>query len=75
MTLYTAGTSAQQNCLKLQEAAQTVFLWAAENAVQFDDSKSELIHFTKQRKLPEDSVTLSNGTIIKSVKEVKWLGI
>src|SRR6202008_4173186 len=39
------GRTIKTNVKALQEAAKETFKWAKENAVTFDDSKSELIHF------------------------------
>ena len=75
VALYTSGKSATENSELLQEVTKTVFAWAEENAVQFNNSKSELIHFCKDRKEQTAEITLSNKTVIKSVSQVKWLGI
>ena len=50
VALYLSGKTAEENAKVLQEAIKTVFTWAEENAVQFDDSKSELIHFFRARR-------------------------
>ena len=75
VALYVTGKSAKENSETLQEVTKTVFAWAEENAVQFDDSKSELIHFCKGRKEQTAEITLLNNTVIKPVSQVKWLGI
>ena len=75
VALYTTGKNAEENAKVLQEVAKTVFTWAEENAVQFDDSKSELIHFSRGQKDPTAKITLPNRTVIKPVNQVKWLGI
>ena len=67
VTIYVSEKSAKENSEVLQEVIKTVFAWAEENAVQFDDSKSELIHFCKGRKKQTAEITLSNKTVIKSV--------
>src|SRR5690606_6507097 len=41
------------NVRELNSAARTVFQWAEQNAVAFDDSKSELLHFTRSRSTAE----------------------
>src|SRR5690606_25990012 len=41
------------NVKELNSAARTVFQWAERNAVAFDDSKSELLHFTRSRSTAE----------------------
>ncbi|SLM40438.1 Reverse transcriptase domain [Lasallia pustulata] len=40
VALYTTGRNAEENAKVLQEVTKTVFTWAEENAVQFDDSKT-----------------------------------
>ena len=65
VTLYISRKTAEENAKVLQEAAKTVFTWAEENAVQFNDSKSELIHFSKARRESTAEITLLNKTVIK----------
>jgi hypothetical protein len=57
------------------EITKTTFQWADENAVTFDDSKSELIHFQKGNSAATATVTLSNNTIIQPSETVHWLGV
>ena len=71
MTLYISGKTAEENAKVLQEAAKTVFTWAEENAVQFDDSKFKLIHFSRARREPTAEITLLNKTVIKPSTQVK----
>jgi len=79
VALVATGRSEKINCKILAEAALTAFRWAEGNAVAFDDSKSELMHFTlKQKEDTSDSakITLPNGTIISpSSKALRWLGV
>ncbi len=49
----------------LENAAKIAFTRANKNAVQFDDSKSELIHFGSHKAAPEQTVILPNNTVIK----------
>ena len=65
VALYILGKTAEENAKVLQEAAKTVFTWAEENAVQFDDSKSELIHFFRARRELTAEITLLNKIVIK----------
>ena len=67
MTLYTTGKTAKENAKVLQKVTKTVFKWVEENTVQFNNSKSELIHFCRERKDSIAKVMLSNKTLIKSV--------
>ena len=43
--------------------------------MQFDDSKLKLIHFESKKHMSTDSITLSNGTILKPQNMIKWLKI
>ena len=43
--------------------------------MQFNDLKSELIHFKKTRNHLKDSIILPNNTQIQPKSYVKWLGI
>ena len=55
--------SAKENCKLLIEIVQKVFSWADQNAVKFDDEKSELIHFESSNTASTDTVILPNNTI------------
>src|SRR5215216_1677464 len=43
--LMTQGTTAETNSRTLEDMAMTCFEWGQKNAVLFDDSKSELMHY------------------------------
>ena len=75
MTFDGEGKSAKKNCKTFENVTKTVFSWAEENAVTFDDSKTELIHFNKGINSANDTVTLPNNTIVKPTETVRWLGI
>ena len=65
MTLYISEKTIKENAKVLQEATKTVFTWAKENAVQFNDSKSELIYFFKAKRELTAEITLLNKIVIK----------
>jgi len=69
------GKSIKTNCRVLEEIAKEVFTWAEENAVTFDDSKSELIHFSTAQRRPTQTVELPNGTVVQPSECLRWLGI
>ena len=71
VALYIEESLAKKNCKVLKRTVKTVFKWAPENTVKFDDSKSEIIYFFRKKQEAKNSVTLSNNTIIKSVKIIK----
>ena len=58
--------SAKENCKLLTEIVQKGFSWIDQNAVKFDDEKSELIHFESSNISSIDTVKLLNNTILKS---------
>ena len=70
-----SGNSEEENCEILAEVAETAFQWGYENAVAFDDPKTELIHFHRRKKTPNTPITLPNGTVIHPSKVVRWLGV
>ena len=69
------GDTEEENCRELEAIASTAFEWGDNNAVVFDDPKTELIHFHRQRQTPECPVILPNGTVIKPSPVVRWLGV
>ncbi len=64
-----------KNVKTLKNAAKIAFTWAKKNAVQFDDSKSELIHFESYKTTFNQIIILLNNTIIKSKTCVQWLEV
>ncbi len=59
----------------LKNAAKIAFTWAENNAVQFNDSKSELIHFESHKTTLNQMIILLNNMIIKSKTCVWWLEV
>ena len=75
--LLVEGNSPEENATELEEAVATCFEWGKENAVAFDDPKSELMHYYKSRKKvdnPYVNVVLPNGTCIEPSDVQRWLG-
>jgi hypothetical protein len=72
-SLATASPSPEKNCVILEAAAKTLFDLAKDNFIEFDYSKTELIHFSPARSPPQASVHLFNQ-LIKPKPVVKWLG-
>jgi ribonuclease HI len=64
----------QENCIKLQQAAEKLINWGNSHGIQFDMDKTELIHFSSSNQSLEKSVQIMQ-TIISPKEEVKWLGI
>jgi len=71
VTITVEGKTAEKNSQTLMKITKTTFQWADENAVTFDDSKSELIHFQKGNSAATATVTLSNNTIIQPSETVR----
>ena len=69
------GNTEEENCIELEAIAKTAFEWGDNNAVAFDDPKTELIHFHRRRQSPECPVTLPNGTVTQPSPVVRWLGV
>jgi len=69
------GKNIDKNVKTLENAAKIAFTWAKKNAVQFDDSKSELIHFESHKTTLNQMIILLNNTIIKSKTCVQWLKV
>ena len=74
VAIIATGKSAVANVKLLERAAAITFEWAAANAVAFDDSKSELIHFTRSRR-PLQTLQLPNGTVVQPAPVLRWLGV
>ncbi len=64
--LYIKGRNIDKNVKMLENVAKVAFTWAENNAVQFNDSKSELIHFESHKTTLNQMIILLNNTIIKS---------
>jgi len=75
VTLYIEGRNIDKNVKILENAAKIAFTWAENNAVQFDDSKSELIHFESHKATLNQMIILLNNTVIKSKTCVRWLEV
>jgi ribonuclease HI len=84
VALVTQGKTREGNARALEAAARTAFEWARNNAVAFDDAKSEMLHFHRTRKdiITEDiKIRLPNGTIVapgtRGGKQdvVRWIGV
>jgi hypothetical protein len=49
VALVAQGCTRAGNVRRLEAGARTAFQWAQDNAVAFDDSKSEMLHFHRSR--------------------------
>ncbi len=75
VTLYVEERNIDKNVKILKNAAKIAFTWAENNAVQFDNSKSELIHFESHKMTLNQMIILLNNMIIKSKTCVQWLKV
>ncbi len=75
VTLYVEERNIDNNVKILKNAAKIAFTWAENNAVQFDDSKSELIHFESHKMTLNQMIILLNNMIIKSKTCIWWLKV
>ncbi len=75
VTLYIEGRNIDKNVKILKNAAKIAFTWAENNAMQFNDSKSELIHFESHKMTLNQRIILLNNMIIKSKTCVQWLEV
>ncbi len=75
VTLYVEERNIDKNVKILKNAAKIAFTWIENNAVQFNDSKSELIHFERHKATLNQMIILLNNMIIKSKTCVRWLEV
>ncbi len=75
VALYVKKKNIDKNVKTLKNAAKIAFTWAKKNAVQFNDSKSELIHFESHKITLNQMIILLNNTVIKSKTCVWWLEV
>jgi len=75
VALYMKRKNIDKNVKMLKNAAKIAFTWAKKNAVQFNDSKSELIHFKSHKMTLNQMIILLNNMIIKSKTCVQWLEV
>jgi len=75
VTLHVKGRNIDKNVKMLKNAAKIAFTWAKNNAVQFNNLKSELIHFESYKTTLNQIIILLNNTIIKFKICVRWLKV
>ena len=75
VALYMKKKNINKNLKTLKNAAKIAFTWAKKNAMQFNDSKSELIHFKSHKTILNQMIILLNNMIIKSKTCVQWLEV
>ncbi len=75
VTLYIKKKSIDKNVKKLKKTTKIAFTWANENAMQFNDSKFELIHFESYKAIFDQTIMLLNDTVVKSKICIWWLEV
>ena len=75
VALYVKRKNIDKNVKMLKNAAKIAFTWAKKNAMQFNDSKSELIHFESHKATFNQMIILLNNMIIKSKTCIWWLEV
>jgi hypothetical protein len=73
-SLSTFSISAAENCKLLKTTTEKLISNAKNNYIEFDPSKTELIHFYRGKTLIEDGLVVAN-IAIKPAPVVRWLGI
>ncbi|OXV05133.1 hypothetical protein Egran_07099 [Elaphomyces granulatus] len=73
-SLSISSTSAYKNCRALEGVVASLIEEAESQGVQFDPGKTELIHFSTQRKPIDEGVSIA-GQAITPKPIVRWLGI
>ncbi len=66
----------EENCKILKEAAIRIFEKGANNLIQFNLEKNELIHFHSKRNIDENvNICFSKNYLVEAKPTVKWLEI
>jgi hypothetical protein len=68
VALVAQGKTREGNSRALEAAARTAFQWAQDNAVAFNDAKSEMIHFHRSRQdvvTEETKIRLPHGMVVE----------
>ena len=75
IALVIKSKSTKANLKSLEDIAPYAINWASRNAVEFDYTKSELIHFTRTRSLDLTLLRLPGGLEITPKEHLRWLGV
>src|SRR6266542_4639666 len=66
----------EKNCKILKEATIRIFEKGADNLIQFNPEKTELIHFHSKRNIGENvNICFSKNYLVEAKPTVKWLEI
>jgi hypothetical protein len=84
VVLVAQGKTREGNSRALEAAARIAFQWVQDNAVAFDNAKSEMLHFHHSRQdviTEETKLWLPHGTVVEPGTRggksdmVQWIGI
>ena len=75
IALATSSKSPDRNIAVLERESAKLFRLGANNAVEFDLAKTDLIHFTRQRSKPCRPLRLPDGSSVRPKEVVRWLGV
>ena len=64
-------TSLKKNARVLSAKVATLYKLATNNLIEFDLAKTELIHFTKDKRGKKEAICLPNNTLIRPSTIVK----
>src|SRR6266498_2537111 len=74
--LVALSESIEKNCKILKEAVIRIFEKGADNLIQFDLEKTELIYFHSKRNIGENvNICFLENYLVEAKPTVKWLGI
>src|SRR6266536_3569784 len=74
--LVASSKSIEENCKIVKEVVIKIFEKGADNLIQFDLEKTELIHFYLKRNIGENvNICFSENYLVETKPTVKWLRI
>jgi ribonuclease HI len=75
IALVTSSTSLRKNIKVLESEIAKLYELGAQNAIEFDLEKTELIHFYTGKASRDTNLILPNNEVVKPKALVRWLGI
>ncbi len=74
--LVASSESIKKNCKILKKTVIRIFEKGANNLIQFNPKKTELIHFHSKKNINENvNIYFSENYLVEAKPTVKWLGI
>lgn len=75
LAITTTSTSMKRNIRILERQVSQLFEMASLNSIQFDPSKTELMHSTNRKASKNHPLTLPDGKQVAPKDSIRWLGI